>query len=109
MGKSLIVAAAGLALLVSTVGKAADPGPAPTVGGGAPGGPTVDTTTERATQVPPSGPPIVLEAGKGTLIRLSGPANTVFIANSDIADVTIKTPSLIYVSAKAPGETALYA
>ena len=32
-----------------------------------------------------------------------------FVANPDVADVQIKSPSLIYISAKAPGETALYA
>ncbi len=60
-------------------------------------------------QVPPGGPPIVIEAGKGTLIRLNAPAATVFIANPDIADVQIKSPSLIYLSAKAPGDTVVYA
>src|SRR5436309_6762469 len=61
------------------------------------------------TQVRPKGPPIVLEAGKGTLIRLSRAAATVFIANPDVADVQVKSPSLIYVNAKTPGETVLYA
>ena len=51
----------------------------------------------------------LLEAGKGTLIRLPRPASTVFIANPDVADVLIKSPSLIYITAKAPGQTALYA
>ena len=54
-------------------------------------------------------PPILLEAGKGTLIRLPRPAATVFIANPDVADVQVKSPSLIYISAKTPGETVLYA
>jgi pilus assembly protein CpaC len=63
----------------------------------------------RATAVPPSGAPILLEAGKGTLIRLPRPAGTVFVANPDVADVQVKSPSLIYVTAKAPGQTALYA
>jgi pilus assembly protein CpaC len=51
----------------------------------------------------------VLEVNKGTLIRLSAPAATVFIANPDIADVQVKSPSLIYLSAKSPGETVIYA
>jgi pilus assembly protein CpaC len=59
--------------------------------------------------VPPTGLPIVLDAGKGTLIRLSRAASTVFIANPDVADVQVKSPSLIYLTAKAPGQTALYA
>jgi pilus assembly protein CpaC len=62
-----------------------------------------------ANQVAANGAPIVLEVNKGTLIRLSAPAATVFIANPDIADVQVKSPSLIYISAKAPGETVIYA
>jgi pilus assembly protein CpaC len=45
----------------------------------------------------------------GTLVRLSGPAATVFVANPDIADVQVKSPTLVYISAKAPGETVIYA
>jgi pilus assembly protein CpaC len=62
-----------------------------------------------ASQVSANGAPIVLEVNKGTLIRLSAPAATVFIANPDIADVQVKSPSLIYLSAKSPGETVIYA
>jgi pilus assembly protein CpaC len=60
-------------------------------------------------QIPPTGAPISLDAGKGTLIRLNAPAATVFVANPDIADVQIKSPQLIYVSGKAPGTTVVYA
>jgi pilus assembly protein CpaC len=60
-------------------------------------------------QIGATGAPIVLEVNKGTLIRLTAPAATVFIANPDIADVQVKSPSLIYLSAKAPGETVIYA
>jgi pilus assembly protein CpaC len=63
----------------------------------------------RVSQVPAKGPPVLLEAGKGTLIRLPRAAATVFIANPDVADVQVKSPSLIYVNAKSPGETVLYA
>ncbi len=62
-----------------------------------------------ASQIGANGAPIVLEVNKGTLIRLSAPAATVFVANPDIADVQVKSPSLIYISAKAPGETVIYA
>jgi pilus assembly protein CpaC len=62
-----------------------------------------------ATQIPANGRPIVLEVGKGTLIRLPRPANTVFVASPDIADVQVKSPTLIYVSAKSPGRTVIYA
>jgi len=59
----------------------------------------------------PSGPPIVLEIGKGTLFHLPRPAATVFVANPDIADVQVKSPTLLYISANKtkPGETVVYA
>jgi pilus assembly protein CpaC len=59
----------------------------------------------------PTGPPVVLEIGKGTLIHLPRPAATVFVANPDIADVQVKSPTLMYISANKakPGETVVYA
>ena len=52
---------------------------------------------------------MALEVREGTLIRLDRPASNVFIADPDIADVQIKSPTLIYVFGKSPGETSLYA
>jgi pilus assembly protein CpaC len=60
-------------------------------------------------QIPANGGRITLEVNKGTLVRLSGPAATVFVANPDIADVQVKSPTLVYITAKAPGETVIYA
>jgi Flp pilus assembly secretin CpaC len=82
----------------------AAPSPSHPVASAPGGGPAMTMT-----QVPPSGNPITIEAGKGTLIRLNAPAATVFIANPDIADVQVKSPQLIYLSAKQPGETVVYA
>jgi pilus assembly protein CpaC len=62
-----------------------------------------------AVQIPANGRPILLAAGKGTLIRLGRAANTVFVANPDIADVQVKSPELIYITAKSPGTTVIYA
>lgn len=50
-----------------------------------------------------------VEAGKGRLIRLDRPAKTVFIADPKIADVQVKSPTLVYVLGKAPGATSLFA
>src|SRR4029453_4344519 len=38
-----------------------------------------------------------------------GPASTVFVAAPDIADVQVRSPNMVYVFAKKPGDTALYA
>jgi len=53
--------------------------------------------------------PIVLEASKGTLIRLDRAASTVFVADPKVADVQVKSPRLVYLMAKQPGETVIYA
>jgi pilus assembly protein CpaC len=82
--------------------------PAATPGSPKPAGPS-DSALAALRQIPPGGQTILLEIGKGTLIRLPRPASTVFIANPDIADVQVKSPALIYLSAKAPGETVIYA
>jgi pilus assembly protein CpaC len=117
--KCLVVAVFSLNLALAGVSNSAQlvsPGDAPAVAAAPqvpatapPPGETVRVDTVPTAQIPASGPPIVLEAGKGTLIKLPRPASTVFIANPDIADVQVKSPSLIYLNAKAPGETVLYA
>ena len=62
-----------------------------------------------AQMIPADGRPIVLEIDKGTLVRLARPANTVFVANPNIADVQVKSPELVYIAAKSPGATVIYA
>jgi pilus assembly protein CpaC len=59
--------------------------------------------------VPSTGSIIQLAVSKGTLVRLAKPASSVFIADPKIADVQLKSPSLIYVFGKAGGATTLYA
>ena len=50
-----------------------------------------------------------LEVHKGQLVRLDRPTSTVFLADPEIADVQLKSPTLIYVYAKRPGQTTMYA
>ena len=63
----------------------------------------------RVSVISPAGTNIQMEVNKGRLVRLNRPASTVFIADPRIADVQVKSPSLVYLFAKAPGETTLYA
>jgi pilus assembly protein CpaC len=56
-----------------------------------------------------SGGAISIEANKGRLIRLREPAATVLVADPAIADVQVKSPNLLYVFGKQPGETSLFA
>lgn len=53
--------------------------------------------------------PVTLEANKGQLLRLVRPVDTVFIAEPGIADVQLKSPTLIYIFGRQPGETTLFA
>jgi len=53
--------------------------------------------------------PVTLEANKGQLLRLVRPVDTVFIAEPGIADVQLKSPTLIYIFGRRPGETTLFA
>jgi Flp pilus assembly secretin CpaC len=78
--------------------------PAPSTVSGAPGRPFAQSQV-----VPPQQPTLTLEMNKGTAIKLPGAASTVFVAAPDIADVQVKSPSMIYVFAKKPGDTVLYA
>jgi pilus assembly protein CpaC len=57
----------------------------------------------------PSGTPIAVTVSKGVLISLDHPADTVFVADPNIADVQVKSPKLIYLYGKEPGDTSLYA
>jgi pilus assembly protein CpaC len=57
----------------------------------------------------PSGSPISLDVSKGVLISLDRPADTVFVADPTIADIQVKSPKLIYLYGKEPGDTSLYA
>jgi pilus assembly protein CpaC len=59
--------------------------------------------------VRPSGQAISIDVSKGVLISLDSNADTVFVADPTIADVQVKSPKLIYLFGKAPGETSLYA
>ncbi|MBN9088980.1 MAG: pilus assembly protein N-terminal domain-containing protein [Reyranella sp.] len=78
--------------------------PAPSTVTGAAGRPFAQSQV-----VPPQQPTLTLEMNKGTAIKLPGAASTVFVAAPDIADVQVKSPSMIYVFAKRPGDTVLYA
>lgn len=45
----------------------------------------------------------------GALVRLKKQASAVFVSNPEIADVQVKSPTLVYIFGKAAGETTLFA
>ena len=67
------------------------------------------STTGALEVVPTARESLDLEIHDGQLIRLDQPAATVFIANPDIADVQLKSPTLLHVFGKLAGETSLFA
>jgi pilus assembly protein CpaC len=50
-----------------------------------------------------------LQIGQGRLIRLGVPAKSVFLADPKVADLDVRSPTLIYVTAKVPGATNIIA
>ncbi|MAU40288.1 MAG: hypothetical protein CMF31_01580 [Kordiimonas sp.] len=67
------------------------------------------TSSHAANVINPDNARINVEVSKGTLIKLKHPANNVFIADPDIADIQVKSPTLVYVYGKKQGETSIYA
>ena len=56
-----------------------------------------------------NGDDFTVEVREGKLIRLDRDVASIFIANPDIADVSVKSSRLVYIFGKVPGETSLYA
>ena len=52
---------------------------------------------------------VTLSTGQGTQVRLDSAIADLFVADSNIADVQVTSPTQIYVFGKAPGETTVYA
>ena len=77
------------------------------VGCAMPAGAATDLPRLRIVDADPE--PVTLEANKGQLLRLVRPVDTVFIAEPGIADVQLKSPTLIYIFGRRPGETTLFA
>ena len=64
---------------------------------------------QAAQVVTPNGAPINLDVSKGLIIRLERPCASVFVADPDIADVQLKSPTVLYIMGKGAGETTIYA
>jgi pilus assembly protein CpaC len=62
-----------------------------------------------AAQVIGTAQDMVIEVSQGHLVRIDRAASVVFVANSNIAEVAVKSPHLIFVVGKKPGVTTLYA
>ena len=83
MHKLLVLALAGSSFILASASNSAQllsPDTAPKTAAAGPEAPVPRTAAEApaaATEIPPSGRPIQLEAGKGTLIRLPRPADLV--------------------------------
>lgn len=70
----------------------------------------IGITAASAAQVISSGARAVrVELNKGALVRLDRPAHTVFVADPEVCDIQVKSPSLVYLFAKKAGVTTLYA
>jgi pilus assembly protein CpaC len=59
--------------------------------------------------VSPNGAPMSIDVGKGLIVRLDRPCASVFVSDPTIADVQLKSPTILYVMGKSAGETTIYA
>ena len=64
---------------------------------------------EPAAATPAPGGAIQLSTGRGRLVNLSRPMSDLFVANPDIADVQVRSPTQLYVFGKKAGETTVSA
>lgn len=86
---------AGLALVHAAVAQTARPAP---------------TAPSQPIEVLASGGnKLDIEVSRGQLIKLSRPAAAVFVADPAVAEVSVKSPTLVYVFGKKAGDTTLYA
>jgi pilus assembly protein CpaC len=56
-----------------------------------------------------AGQPIVLSIGRGQQVNLPSPVTDVVVANPGVADVDVRSSKQLYILAKGPGETTIYA
>lgn len=63
----------------------------------------------QARQTPPANSELVLSIGRGRLVSLPTPMTDVFVADQSVADVQVRSSTQLYVFAKGPGETSIYA
>ena len=59
--------------------------------------------------IPTSGEPLIIQLDQGTLVRLDQTPKAVVIANPAIADISIRSPKLMYVFGLKVGDTTMYA
>jgi len=52
---------------------------------------------------------VTLSVGTGRMVRLNGAMSDLFVANPEIADVQVRSPSQIYIFGKTAGTTTVYA
>ncbi|TMJ20747.1 MAG: secretion system protein [Alphaproteobacteria bacterium] len=55
------------------------------------------------------GSDITLSVGTGRLVRVGGAMSDLFVANNEIADVEVRSPTQFYVFGKTAGNTTVYA
>ncbi len=71
--------------------------------------PVAQKDTRRVEMVGPEEKLLRVEINKGQLVRLGAAAASVFIADPKIADVQVKSPTLVYIFGKQAGETTMFA
>tara|TARA_R110002072_G_scaffold35754_28_gene105560 strand:- start:5549 stop:6919 length:1371 start_codon:yes stop_codon:yes gene_type:complete len=66
-------------------------------------------TTQVVLAARTSGAGLSIEIDKGEMVTLTRPAASVFIANPEIADLQVMSPTVVYIYGRRQGETQLFA
>ena len=82
---------------------------APALVAAAPGGPATPATAAAST-VSVTGTPLVqINTGRGRLVTLARPMSDLFVADDNVADVQVRSPTQLYIFGKKSGETTVSA
>ncbi len=73
------------------------------------GAPIAEPATAQTGVRPQPTNDLTLSVGRGQLINLPGAMTDLFVADSEVADVQVRSSRALYVFGKAPGETTVYA
>ena len=71
--------------------------------------PLATTAAQPTTETIRASETVTLEVRRGSVLRLTAPAATVFVADPEIADVQAQSPTLVYLFGRRAGTTSLYA
>lgn len=82
---------------------------APALVAAAPGGPATPAAAAASTASVTGTPLVQINTGRGRLVTLARPMSDLFVADDNVADVQVRSPTQLYIFGKKSGETTVSA